>query len=178
MLRDKEKFVAASALTEKKDNFEKIYLRGDYSDCFVSENFVVFWGRSDLKNDLIPPRLVYFGSYGAVGFFLNEVLPKFSDQQKVHQNSPEMYGVDYLSILNRTVSVTVVKNASLPSMFYLRVTGISREFELVTYVFVMGNVILQAKPEVNSIVVLPRTTSRIVYFEPRPLSSAKSVAIN
>lgn len=78
VLREKDKLHSGTG--DKKDYFEKIYLKGDYSDCFVGENFVIFWGRSDLKIEMIPPRLVYFGSFGAVGFFLNELPLGFSEQ--------------------------------------------------------------------------------------------------
>ena len=82
VLKEKEKLTSTTG--EKKDLFEKIYLKGDYSYCFVGEIYVFFWGRSSIKNDFVPPRLVYFGSFGAVGFFLNEVPSGFSEQQKIH----------------------------------------------------------------------------------------------
>jgi hypothetical protein len=81
---------SGSASNARNESFDIFYLKGDYTDCFVNSNIVVFWGRPNNQSPLISPRFVYFGSQGAVGFYLDDLKPNFNAEQLKDQEKKEL----------------------------------------------------------------------------------------
>lgn len=141
---------------KREEAFEKFFLKGDYTDCFVNEKYVAFWGRQNSDSPIVSPRFVYFGSQGAVGFYLDDLTPDFGDN-KAYQDDVKNKFTSWNSIKNRIEAIHITDS-------FIQVTGRSRNFQIVTYKFKIGNINSKARVDPEKVILIPNTVNRRISF--------------